>query len=369
MADAGYPERRRLPGNRDLVSAKKAATTAPSCRRWRSTCRPSSRTVLGITMNIRSCRARTGWMACSHEEQHLHRALRVRLSRSVQLLRHLLQWRPSQLPRAGIRRAGRRGRLRTRSGTERVKLYAAGRTGHDRPGPDRAAGAPDHHGGGQRPAQRRRRRRPTRWASPRSIVSATTSSRTSPSSKSRSRRRSPASGRGALPPLQGQRHAPCRDRRPQGQLQPVWRPDRGRARRQLHRQRGRKPRHRRRIRLRQIRHLHAPCCACCRATAKVTADTLTLDGIDVLKADKARPGAPARPRRRDDLPGPDDRLRSGVHHRPPDRRNHPRPSQRQQARGAGRGRAAAARASRSRTPRDVLAIIRTSSPAACCSAP
>ncbi len=52
------------------------------------------------------------------------RALRVRLSRSVELLRHLLQRRPSQLPRAGIRQARRRSRRRTRSGTSALKLYA-----------------------------------------------------------------------------------------------------------------------------------------------------------------------------------------------------------------------------------------------------
>ena len=55
--------------------------------------------ILGITMNIKVMPTKD-WMEglLEPQEQPVPCALRVRLPRSVELLRHLLQWRPSQLP-------------------------------------------------------------------------------------------------------------------------------------------------------------------------------------------------------------------------------------------------------------------------------
>jgi ABC-type glutathione transport system ATPase component len=64
--------------------------------------------------------------------------------------------------------------------------------------------------------------------------------------------------------------------------------------------------------------------------SRITADRLALDGTDMLTADK-RDLSHARAGRRDGVPGPDDRLRPGLHHRPPDRRDDPRPPRRAKA--------------------------------------
>ena len=73
--------------------------------------------ILGITMNIKTMPGKD-WMdgLLARKNNIYHRALRVRLPRPVQLLRHLLQWRPAQLSRAGIRQAASPRPTPTRTG-------------------------------------------------------------------------------------------------------------------------------------------------------------------------------------------------------------------------------------------------------------
>ena len=104
------------------------------------------------------------------------------------------------------------------------------------------------------------------------------------------------------------------------------------------------------------------------ATAKVTAESHDARRRRCSQRRPPHAVGDARQIRRDGVPGSDDRVRSGLHHRPPDRRDHPHAPQGHEARGAGRSRAPASSASRSATRAMCSATTRTSCPAACCSA-
>ena len=82
--------------------------------------------ILGITMNIKidAGQGLDGRAAQAHKNNLFICALRVRLPRSVQLLRHLLQRRPAQLPQCRLRQAASPRPTPTPNWDERVKLYA-----------------------------------------------------------------------------------------------------------------------------------------------------------------------------------------------------------------------------------------------------
>ena len=163
-------------------------------------------------------------------------------------------------------------------------------------------------------------------------------------------------------------HAAARDRGPARRLPRRPRPPHPRGRRRRSHGRARRDaRHRRRIRLRQERHLarrDGPAAEALRGSDR-HGPLRRFRSARSARRDAARP---ARRPARDDLPGADDVAQSELHHRRADHRGAGAPSRRLAAAGArARHRAAAPRPT---FPRRTSAstTIRTSSPAACASA-
>ena len=96
--------------------------------------------------------------------------------------------------------------------------------------------------------------------------------------------------------------------------------------------------------------------------------SIRFDGFDLLDVPDADAARPARQPAGDDLPGADDLAQSELHHRRPDRRDHPAPPRRLAARRRASAPSSCCAGSTSPRPSSASTNIRTSSPAACASA-